>query len=70
MKSANVVAFMLGFTVSITFYAIAAAFAMGAFLIQNNLFGTTFENVMLVFNAILFGAQSVGKWENINRVFF
>lgn len=52
---------MLGFSTSITFYAIAAAFSLGAYLIQNNLFGMTFEKVMLVFSCIMFGAQSVGQ---------
>lgn len=52
---------MLGFTSSITFYAMAAAFALGAHLVEKNLFGMTFENIMLVFSCIIFGAQSVGK---------
>jgi len=30
-------------------------------LIEKSLFGMTFENVMLVFNCIIFGAQSVGQ---------
>lgn len=51
---------MLGFTSSITFYAMAAAFALGAHLVEKNLFGMTFENIMLVFSCIIFGAQSVG----------
>jgi hypothetical protein len=52
---------MLGFSTSITYYAIAAAFLMGAYLIEKNLFGTTFERIMLVFSCVLFGAQAVGK---------
>ena len=52
---------MLGLTTSIMFYAIAAAFALGAYLVQNNKFGTRFEDIMIVLNAVTFGAQSVGK---------
>ena len=54
---------MLGFTTSITYYAMAAAFFLGAYLIENNRFGMTFENMMLVFNCIVFGAQSVGEFD-------
>ncbi|RNA33916.1 Multidrug resistance 1 [Brachionus plicatilis] len=61
IRSSNISAFMLGFTSSITFYAMAAAFALGAYLVENNLFGMTFENIMLVFSCIIFGAQSVGQ---------
>ncbi|CAF0950412.1 unnamed protein product [Brachionus calyciflorus] len=61
IRSTNISAFMLGFTSSITFYAMAAAFALGAHLVQNELFGMTFENIMLVFSCIIFGAQSVGQ---------
>lgn len=43
------------------YYAMAAAYTLGAYLIQNNLFGMNLERVMLVFGCIMFGAQSVGK---------
>jgi len=36
-------------------------FSLGGYLVVNNIFGMTFENVMLVFNCIIFGAQSVGQ---------
>jgi len=52
---------MFGFTSSVTFYAVAAAFNLGAYLIQNNLLGIKFEDVMLVFSVLLFGAQAVGQ---------
>ena len=57
---------MFGFTSSVTFYAVAAAFNLGAYLIQNKLLGINFEDVMLVFSVLLFGAQAVGK-KNPNR---
>ena len=38
---------MFGFTSSVTFYAVAAAFNLGAYLIQNKLLGINFEDVML-----------------------
>ena len=52
---------MFGFTNSLVFCAIAAAFVVGAAIIEKGLFGLTFEKVMLVFNCIIFGAQSVGQ---------
>ncbi len=61
MRSSNISAFMLGFTNSVVFYALAAAFALGGYLVEKNKFGTKFEDIMLVFNCITFGAQSVGK---------
>ena len=42
-------------------YALAAAYSLGAYLIQNNLFGMDLEKVMLVFGCIMMGAQSVGN---------
>ena len=53
--------FVLGFTSAVMFYAIAAAFSLGAYLVQNNLFNQNLESIMLVFNCVLFGAQSVGQ---------
>jgi ABC-type multidrug transport system fused ATPase/permease subunit len=65
MRSANLYGFMFGFTTSITFYATAAAFTLGGYLVSNNLFGMTFENVMLVFSCIIFGAQSIGQTSSL-----
>jgi hypothetical protein len=61
MKSAHLNGFMLGFSSSIMFYAIAACYSLGAYLIEKQLFGMSLENIMLVFNCVLFGAQSVGN---------
>ena len=61
MRSANINGFMVGFTGSIIFYAIAAAFSLGAYLIRENLFGTTFENIYIVLAVLTEGAQEVGK---------
>ena len=68
LKSANISGIMLGFTSSIIYYAMAASFSLGGYLVVNNIFGMTFENVMLVFNCIIFGAQSVGQ--TASMVFF
>lgn len=61
MKSAHLNGFILGFTNAVMFYAMAAAFSLGAYLVQNNLFEQDIERIMLVFNCVLFGAQSVGQ---------
>ena len=52
---------MLGLTSSIIYYAIAATYTLGAYLVQNNLYGMNLEKIMLVFGCILMGAQSVGQ---------
>lgn len=61
IRSANLFAFMFGFTNSIVFCAIAAAFVVGATIIEKQLFGLDLERVMLTFNCVIFGAQSVGQ---------
>jgi len=61
LKSAHLNGIILGFTSAIMFYAIAAAFSLGAYLVQKNLFNQDLESIMLVFNCVLFGAQSVGQ---------
>ena len=61
VKSAHFYGFMFGFTNSIGFYANAAAYVLGAYLIKNNLYDMTFEKLMTVFSCIIFGAQSVGQ---------
>lgn len=61
MKSAHLNGFILGFTNAVMFYAMAAAFSLGAYLVQKNLFEQDIERIMLVFNCVLFGAQSVGQ---------
>ncbi len=61
IRSANVYGLLFGFTNSISFYANAAAYVLGAYLIEENKFGLTFEKVMIVFSCIVFGAQSIGQ---------
>jgi hypothetical protein len=61
LKSSHINGFALGLTQSIMNYALAAAYSLGAYLIQNNLFGMDLEKVMLVFGCIMMGAQSVGN---------
>lgn len=59
---------MLGFSSSIFYYAIAAAFVLGAYLIEKQLFDLNFEKIMRVFSVLIFGAQSVGKSKfSLNR---
>ena len=61
VKSAHFYGFMFGFTNSIGFYANAAAYILGAYLIKHDLYDMTFEKLMTVFSCIMFGAQSVGQ---------
>jgi len=42
------------------FYANAAAFLLGAYLIDNKMYNVTARDVMLVLNCMVFGAQLVG----------
>lgn len=58
LRSANLYGFMLGFSQSIVIYAIAAAYGLGAYLIEKQLYGMTLENVMLVFGCIVFGRKT------------
>ena len=58
MRSANIFGFMFGFTNSISFYAQGAAFAFGAYLITIE--WMNFNDVIIVFSALIFGAQSAG----------
>ena len=60
IKSAHIFGFMLGFSSSIFYYAIAASFVLGAYLIEQKKFDLTFEKIMRVFSVLIFGAQSVG----------
>ena len=45
----------------VKFYALAAAFVLGAYLIEQRLFGLEFQDIMIAFSAVIFGAQSVGQ---------
>jgi len=55
---------MLGVSTSIIYYALAAAYSLGAHLVEEKLFGMNLERIMLVIGCIVFGAQSVGKLLN------
>nr|QUF59436.1 ATP-binding cassette transporter Abcb1-3 [Brachionus angularis] len=61
LKSANVNGVLLGFTTSILFYAIAASYTLGAYLVEKQKFGMSLERIMLVFGCIMFGAQAIGQ---------
>jgi hypothetical protein len=61
LKAAHIYGFGLGFTGSIIYFAVAAAYSLGAYLIVKNLFGVDFEGIMLVFGTLIIGAQSVGN---------
>jgi ABC-type multidrug transport system fused ATPase/permease subunit len=61
MRSAHINGVMLGISTSIMYYAIAAAYSLGAYLVQHQLFGMDLQKIMLVFGCIMFGAQSVGQ---------
>lgn len=61
LRSANIYGFMFGLTSSVSFYAVAASFNLGAFIIEKQLFGIKFEDIMMVFSVLLFGAQAVGE---------
>jgi len=43
------------------FYAFAAGYNLGAYLIEEKLFNTNFESINIVFNVIIFGAQQIGQ---------
>ena len=43
------------------FYSFVVAYILGAYLIEKNLFGLTFEKLIFVFDCVIFGAQAVGQ---------
>uniref|UniRef100_UPI00358F3F7A ATP-dependent translocase ABCB1-like isoform X3 n=1 Tax=Myxine glutinosa TaxID=7769 RepID=UPI00358F3F7A len=59
MKKSLLHGFTFGFSQCIMFFAQAAAFRFGAFLVVNGFM--EFTNVFLVFSAIVFGAMAVGQ---------
>jgi ABC-type multidrug transport system fused ATPase/permease subunit len=61
VKSAHLSGLALGFTSSVSQYAAAAAYTLGAYLVTNNLFGVDFQGIMIAFGAIIFGAQGLGQ---------
>lgn len=59
LKKAHVVGFAFGFSQAVIYFVYAAAFVLGAYLIQEK--KMVFEDVMLVFSSIVFGAMALGN---------
>ncbi|PVD39429.1 hypothetical protein C0Q70_02059 [Pomacea canaliculata] len=59
LKKAHVVGFAFGFSQAVIYFVYAAAFVLGAYLIQEG--KMVFGDVMLVFSAIVFGAMALGN---------
>jgi len=61
IRAANIYAILFGFINSMLFYSFVVAYILGAYLIEKNLFGLTFEKLIFVFDCVIFGAQAVGQ---------
>ncbi|CAF1319535.1 unnamed protein product [Didymodactylos carnosus] len=59
MRRAHLFAFLFSFTNSIMFFVLAAVFSFGGYLVDQN--RMTFEDVLLVYNCLVFGAEAVGQ---------
>ncbi|CAF1371385.1 unnamed protein product, partial [Rotaria sordida] len=59
LKQAHLFGISFSFTDAITFFAQAALFTFGAWLVERG--EMTFEEIMLVLNCIIFGAMAVGQ---------
>ncbi|CAF1046776.1 unnamed protein product [Rotaria sordida] len=64
LRRAHVFAILFSFTNSIMFFAQAALFTFGGWMVDRG--SMTFENVMLVLNCLLFGAMAVGQTASLS----